>query len=74
MRKISTPDILPSLLYENPGLTDVELDEALAEEWKELQAIQKALDTDVLIAPSDTSVSIVMAYALSKKEATPSVG
>lgn len=71
MKIISTPEILPSLLYENPDLKDIHLDDKLLAEWEELKAIKKALDTEVLLAPSDTSVAIIMAYALGKEEAAP---
>lgn len=74
MRKISTPEILPSLLYENPDLNDIFLDDSLMEEWDELKAIKKALDSEVLLTPSDTSIAIIMAYALGKEQAAPTAG
>jgi hypothetical protein len=71
MKKISTREILPSLLYENADLDEVYLDENIKAEWEELKAIKRELDTEVLLAPSDTSVAIIMAYALGKEEAAP---
>jgi hypothetical protein len=72
MTKISTPELLPSLLYENPGLKGIELHPSLQQEWNDLKAIKQSLDTEVLTEPSDTSVAIIMAYALGKEEAAPS--
>lgn len=72
MTRISTPELLPSLLYENPGLDGVELHPSLLQEWNELKALKQSLDNEVLMEPSDTSVAIIMAYALGKEEAAPS--
>jgi hypothetical protein len=72
MIRISTPELLPSLLYENPELDGVELHPSLLQEWNELKALKQSLDHEVLTEPSDTSVAIIMAYALGKEEAAPS--
>lgn len=71
MTKISTPeDLIPALFSEtHPPMPDDILDRPdLIDEWQQLMEVKELLSADELLSPSQTSVDIIMAYALGKEE------
>jgi len=47
-------------------------DPILMQEWEDMKIVKSAIEQEPLYSPSDTSVQLVMAYALGKEEAAPS--
>lgn len=75
MDKISTPNLAILHLYENPDTklpASLKEDKAIENEWNELKSTKKAVDNQALVQPSNTSISIIMAYAMNKEETAPS--
>jgi hypothetical protein len=53
----------PSVITEQPHLQ---------QEWESLKVAKEAIDNAPLFSPSETSVQLVLAYALGKEEIAPS--
>jgi hypothetical protein len=75
MDKNSTLLSLVAHLYDENRVSlpeSVAQDLLLMQEWEDMNIVKSAIEQEALYSPSDTSVQIVMAYALGKEEAAPS--
>jgi hypothetical protein len=75
MDKNSTLLSLVAHLYDDNRVSPPELiaqDPLLTQEWEDMKIVKSAIEQEPLYRPSNTSVQIVMAYALGKEEAAPS--
>jgi hypothetical protein len=75
MDKNSTLLSLVAHLYDDNRASTPEViaqDPLLLQEWEDMKIVKSALEQEPLYRPSDTSVQIIMAYALGKEEAAPS--
>lgn len=74
MDKNSTLLFLVAHLYDENRVSPPEFvaqDPLLMKEWEDMNIVKAAIEQEPLYRPSDTSVQIVMAYALGKEEAAP---